>query len=287
MQSFTQKPQKPLHYRLAMEKKKPKVHGEYLVSIKKDGWFVCSDYDPITKCWTPLKSFAQREVPSMRHIDLNKMNINTSHASRIIFEATIPGISFYEANGIFNRKQELALDTELWLHDFVQHGRAVPAQERWKSVEMLHAVGKFKTVPVFGVSSDHSQWLRWFENAVEQGEEGIVLKRMNSFYSPSGRNEDLLKIKLEVTKDLLCTRIERTWGKKGEPSLNAVLVSKAGIEITVVIPKDSDQILFENDPSRIVGKVVEVRAMKENEEGTLREPRFKGVRNDKDASEID
>jgi len=287
MEQFKQVPQKPLHLHKALEKKKPKVHGEYLVSIKKDGWFVCADYDPVLKVWSPLKSFAQRIIPSMRHIDLNKFQIHTSHASRIIFEATIPGIQFYEANGIFNRKNEPANDVEFWLHDFVQHGRPVPAKERWKSVEMLHATGRFKTVPVFGVSDDPSQWMRWFEDAVEQGEEGIVLKRMDAFYSPAGRNEDLLKIKMEVTKDFVCTRIERTWGKKGEPSLNAILVSAAGVEITVVIPKDSDQQAFENDPTKIVGKVVEVQAMKENEGGTLREPRFKCIRLDKQPSEID
>ncbi len=285
--SYIPKPQKPLHYYKALEKKTSKVSGDYLVTIKKDGWFVCSDYNPQTRRWSPLKSFAQRIIPAMRHIDINEKDIHTSGAVRLIFEATIPGLDFYTANGIFNRKTELALGTELWLHDIVYPARAVKADERWWQVCLLLSANKFQTVPVLGVSSNPDQWMEWYDSAVANGEEGIVLKRMSGIYTPGGRNEDLLKMKAEITRDLLCIRLERTIGKKGEPSLNAILRNSAHVEVTVVIPKDSEQREYENFPGLVIGKVCEVQAMAETPDGKLREPRWKGIRHDKAVWEID
>lgn len=287
MTDFIQKPQKPLHLFKAMELKNPKVSGEYLFSSKLDGWFACADYNPTTGLWSPLKSFSQRIVPAWKHIDINELNIHSSRRLRLIFEAVIPNMDFYTMNGLFNRKKELALDTELWLHDAVPIDSMQTAAERWDTVQLLHASGKFKTVPIYGVSSDQEQWEEWFQIAISNGEEGIVGKHLDSYYCPGGRNESLIKIKAEVTKDLLCTGVIPTVGKKGEPSLNLLLRNKSGAIITVVVPKDADQIAWRNNPSLVIGKVCEVVAMSENVGGSLREPRFKSIRQDKTASDID
>lgn len=282
-----QKPQKPLHLYKAMELKTPKVRGEYIFTEKKDGIFVCIDYCSKSGMWLKPKSFAQRIIPAFDHIDLNHKGLAIGRECRIILEATIPGLDFHTSNGIFNRKYELATDAVFWMHDVYLPGTLTKAMERWKHVEELHKLCGFEKMPLLGCSSNPDDWQRWFEQVVEVGGEGVVGKQAHSLYIPEGRNETMIKIKEEISKDLLCVRLERTMGKKGEPSLSLILSNKAGQEITVVVPKDADQIRYETTPEEAVGRVFEVKAMKELTGGQLREPRLKIRRDDKTAEEID
>jgi len=270
-----------------MELKTPKVKGEYIFTEKKDGIFVCIDYCPKQQQWLKPKSFAQRIIPAFDHIDLNQKRLAIGRECRLIMEATIPGLDFHTANGIFNRKNELATDTVFWLHDVYLPGTLAKAAERWKQVEELHSLCGFEKMPLLGCSSNPDDWQRWFDQVVEVGGEGVVGKQAHSLYAPEGRNESMIKIKEEISRDLLCIRLERTIGKKGEPSLSLVLLNKVGQEITVVVPKDSDQIRYETTPTEAVGRVFEVKAMKESPNGQLREPRLKVRRDDKTAEEID
>lgn len=282
-----QKPQKPLHLYKAMELKTPKVRGEYIFTEKKDGIFVCIDYDPLQRMWLKPKSFAQRIIPAFDHIDLNHKSLAIGRECRLIMEATIPGLDFHTANGIFNRRYELATDAVFWLHDVYLPGTLAKATERWKHVEELHSACGFEKMPLLGCSSNPDDWQRWFEQIVEAGGEGVVGKQAHSLYVPEGRNETMIKIKEEISKDLLCVRLERTIGKKSQPSLSLVLRNKLGQEITVVVPKDADQIRYETTPTEAVGRVFEVKAMKELPGGQLREPRLKAIRHDKGVADID
>ena len=280
-------PQKPLHYHKALEKKTVKVSGEYLVTEKMDGWYLEADYDAETGLWTPFRSFSQRIVPAFEHRNLNRLKLHPAQSCRVIVEATIPDIPFHIANGIFNRKQEQATDAVLWMHDLIHLSRAVTAVERFKQVQRVYEQCKFKLVPVLGVTNQHEEFLRFFDSVVERGGEGTVMKRLSGIYTMSGRNEDLLKMKAEITKDLLCVGVEHTVGKKGEPSVNLILRNKAGQDIPVVVPKDSDQIAWGNNHSLVLDKVCEVVALRSLENGKLREPRFKVIRQDKTVNDID
>lgn len=282
-----QKPQKPLHYYKALELKQPKVRGEYIFTEKKDGIFVCIDYDPLQRLWLKPKSFAQRIIPAFDHINLNNKGLSIGRECRLIMEATIPGLDFHTTNGIFNRKYELATDTVFWLHDVYIPGTLAKAAERWKQVEELYSKCGFEKMPLLGCSSNPDDWKRWFEQVVEQGGEGIVGKQTHSLYVPEGRNESMIKIKEECSRDLLCVGLEPTTGKKLEPSLNLILKDKSGTIITVVVPKDSDRDLWKETPSLVVGKVCEIKAMKLLPNNMLREPRFKSIRYDKSVVDID
>jgi hypothetical protein len=282
-----QRPQKPLHLFKAMELKQPKVKGEYLISEKIDGIFVCIDYCPEQGIWQKPKSFAQRIIPALEHIDLNNKKLSIGRTCRLIFEASIPGMEFHQMNGVLNRKYELATDVKLWLHDIYIPGTLAKASERWKQVEELALLLNIDTVPLLGCSADPANWQRWFEQVVDAGGEGVVGKQVHSLYVPEGRNESMIKIKEEITKDLLCVGITEGIGKKGEPSINLTLRSKAGIDISVVVPKDADQFLYRLHPEKAIGHVFEVKAMKELVGGQLREPRLKVRRDDKSAEDID
>ena len=278
--------QKVLHYHKALEKKTCKVRGDYFITEKIDGIYTYCDYDAVTKSWGDMRSSANRVIPAFAHYPQQLEKVRPQQACRLIFEADIPGITFHIANGIFNRRKELAHDTRFNLHDIVFFPNTQTALERMRVVQSFRDYGLLP-VEVLGVSADESIWMHYFEQVTSRGGEGIVLKAVNGYYCPGTRNESLMKIKEEITKDLLCIHTETTIGKKGEISLNLLLANKKYQTITVVVPKDADRDAWIADPNLIVGKVCEIKAMKELEGGILREPRFKGIRDDKHAADID
>lgn len=289
---FPHNMQKALHLKDALKKKTSKIAGNYIATIKKDGWYALADFHPELG-WSPIYSSSGRAIPAWNHlVERLEKDFNPGFPCRMIWEAIIPDTPFHKLNGIFNRKNEQAEGTILLLHDCIHFGKGIqgfwtPAQMRIQLCKQLKLPSCMEHIPYIGTSARQSDWENWFQSAVDNGEEGIVLMQENSCYASGKRNETLLKLKCEVEADLLCIDLEDSIGKKGEPALNAKLRSRDGTIITVVIPKDSDVTRFKRDPSLIVGNVVKILAMKKLETGAYREPKFHCVREDKTESDID
>lgn len=124
-----------------------------------------------------------------------------------------------------------------------------------------------------------------FQGYLEQGQEGGILKNIDSIWKDS-RSSDLLKFKAELTADMLCTGwIEGTGkytGKIGALSLetsDGLIKTNCGSGL-----KDEQREELKNS---IVGKIIEVSynaKIKDKKTGqqSLFLPIFKSVRNDKD-----
>jgi len=290
--------QKVLHYHIEEAKKKPKILGDYIVSEKLDGWFTTISFN--TKVgWLFPKSSSDRIIPSMTHakeyferLPVPNRNIN------LIAEAYIPDMDFYTMNGIFNRSKGecQGRDVEFYIHDIL-HTSAVSndlltdrrtALERMKSIRelCLEHNKKIKEVKPLVITNNSKEWFRHFDDITYSGGEGIILKQADSFYHQGKRNSSLMKMKLEDTFDLLCVNMYKTIGEKGNENLNLLLKDKTGREQPVRIGKHEDIEHFTNVESPI-GKVVEIKVMKRNEDGSYREPRFVAIREDKTINEID
>ncbi len=278
--------QKVLHYHKALEKKTCKVRGDYFITEKIDGIYTYCDYDAVTKSWGDMRSSANRVIPAFAHYPQQLEKVRPQQACRLIFEADIPGTTFHIANGIFNRRKELAHDARFNLHDIVFFPNTQTALERMRVVQSFRDYGLLP-VEVLGVSADESIWMHYFEQVTSRGGEGIVLKAVNGYYCPGTRNESLMKIKEEVTKDLLVVDIEHSIGTAGNIGLTLVSKGKNGVAIRTVINNTDLQTNILNDNSYILGKIIEVTAMRELENGSLREPRFKSIRYDKLEKDID
>lgn len=286
------KPQKAKHLFLELEKKKPTISGDYMVTEKVDGWYVYLDY-VVGQGWGDITSRAGRAIPSMKFLspDLDTMLGRPLENCRLICEAVIEGMVFSELNGVFNRSKGDcdAVNVSLVAHDLIFESNELSAIERYMLIPALlgkQVKGKrFCIAELLHVSSSVEMWKHVFEAVVTAGGEGIVMKKAASLYSPDKRNNDLMKIKEEVTADLLCTDMYETTGTKGNPNTNLSLVTKAGVLITVRVGKFSD--IAEMEADSPIGKVIEIAAMKKLKEGTYREPRFKAIRHDKNPTEID
>ena len=285
-------PQKVLHLKDALAKKKSKVSGNYIMTVKEDGWYAVADFHPELG-WSSIHSSPGRAIPAWEAARRKlQSDFNPGKPTRFIWEAIIPDTPFHILNGRFNRKHEEVENVVLILHDMFSLEKGIqgfwkPAKLRVDDCYSLTLPNNMRHATYVGTSDRQDVWENFFEAYVAKGCEGIVLKQENAVYAPGKRMETLLKLKCEIEADLLCTGLTYSFGKKGEPSLNLDLRNAAGNIITVVVPKDNERKAFEADNSLVLGKVVKIRAMKLLESGVYREPTYVCIREDKLPNEID
>jgi hypothetical protein len=288
---FNIEPQKVLHLWKEEEKKTPKLHGRFIESIKLNGWYVYIDFDP-RKGWSEIHSSAMRPIPAFEKYKEQFDIFETGVARRLIAEAIIPGMDFFEMNGLFNRSAGNchANGVEFHFHDMLVIPRLnTTAIDRYRELEDFVCHKQTETIKLHPTRNLRNYtkevWYEIFNEVVEAGEEGLVFKRADSIYTPGKKNSDLVKMKMEDTFDLLCKRMYWTKGEKGNDNLNLDLENKLGIITPVRIGKYSDIAEFQRDSP--VGKVIEIKAMMKTKYGNYKEPRFNRVRGDKLPKDID
>lgn len=133
---------------------------------------------------------------------------------------------------------------------------------------------------------DYEEMLKFFEEANKRGEEGIMLKFFNSPYE-RGTRKHMLKVKKVYTADLLVTGWEFGEGRRANMVGAILCTDKSGKVVVQVGSGFSDQDIEEisRDADSYVGKIVEVMYNERTETGSLRFPRFKKFRDDKEEAD--
>lgn len=283
--------QKAKHLFIEMDKKKPDVDHAYIMFEKHDGWFGYLDFPSCI-----IHSRAHREIPAVKDLsDLIRQH-RPSVKGRLIFEIMIEGLevdSFPELNGILNRKNEQAEDVYLRVHDFIPDFNMckMSAKQRYEyATEIVQRLGLPQVImsPCLGVSKSPEVWHQTAERIQARGGEGLILKNSTALYAPDKRNSTLMKIKEEVTVEMLVTEVVEGLGEhKGQAGKLVCKDEKGQLhEIGMGCMKhDKRKEVFFN-PMLIVGHVVEIKAMKKLKDGKYREPRFKAIRYDKEVHEL-
>ncbi len=280
------KPQLALHLHKELEKKKPKVHGQYIISEKLDG--IYSYIDRVNGVWEDVHSRQDRKIPAFEmHKDVfARLGNLPSNNIRLIAEAYIPNTDFHTLNGIFNRSiGDYHCSTVVYaVHDIVNlDDLTVPSLDRYNrllQVDTSATNGMIEVHPIVGITEDRDTWMYHAQQVWEQGGEGVVLKEATGRYQPGKRNSSLMKIKLEEVVVGECTHFYYTVGDKGNRNLNIGVRLASGSRVDVRIPKFSDIAAIEDDSSYILGKNVELKCMCKLLDGSLREPRFNKVLGD-------
>lgn len=287
MIDFNLKPQKALHLYIELDKKKPKCTGhDYAIFEKYDGWYGYMDLAEGV-----IRSRAGRVIPSCEELSKKVLEATKGlDKGVLIFEILIHGVTeFAELNGILNRTvgDYIAKDAYVVCHDYVRNEH-VPFRTRYFNLSStVSFTNDVRLAEYLDVSSCEATWRRLAEYVWSTGGEGIILKRLEAPYSPDKRNFDLMKIKEEVTLDLLAVDVEEGQGKYKDNTGALVCRDKSGKIHTVSGMTDEQRIEWWRNHKTILGKVVEVKAMKVLPDGSLREPRFKAIRHDKSVKDID
>lgn len=298
------KPQLALHLYKEEAKKKPSIGTDMFVVFEKyDGWYGSMELRSYIDTSQPcILSRADRAVPAVQwlaeSIDFANRTLRQEAriSGRLIFEILLKDTKeFAELNGILNRSKGdcAAKQAYVKVHDFIPtNGEHVPFARRYEMAREVVQVLNHPRVSLadFIITSNKPEvWKQCAEHIWERGGEGVILKRMNAPYQEGKRNADLMKIKLEETFDLLVVDVVR-----GEPTgkyahtLGALLCkSEDGTLHSISGMTDAERDHWFKNPSSIIGKVIEGKAMCKLDNGSYREGRYKAVRHDKTAADID
>jgi ATP-dependent DNA ligase len=283
--------QKAKHLFLEMDKKKPEIDTPYMMFEKHDGWFGFLDFPSCI-----IHSRQLREIPALKELSDSIRTHRPDVKGRLIFEIMIEGMeidSFHTLNGILNRKYEQAEDVYLQVHDFIPDFQfcTMSAHHRYQfAKEIVQRLGhpQVRLSPILGVSQDPKRWNETAELIQARGGEGLILKARNALYTQGKRISTLMKIKEEVTVEMLVTKVIE--GQGDHEGMAGKLVCKDEVgqlhEIGMGCATHKERTLWLVTPSEIVGSVVEIKAMKVLTNGKYREPRFKAQRFDKGVHEL-
>ena len=291
--------QKALHLYIEEEKKAPKHLGhEYAIFEKYDGWYMYVDF--INGAWQGIRSKTGRQLPSMNwYNELLEQGPKPNQNLRIIFEAVIPGMIFKDANGRFNQTKEQLTNVVCWAHDILfekyPHTIFSKRYDRLVSVIKYLDYSWLRLAPILAVTSDTKVWYEHYERIISTRDqfghtgEGIIAKKWDEPYHAGKRDYSLMKIKCELTLDMEIIG----WGKgkpgsKYENTLGYLVVrEKSGQTHQVSGMDDWQRDAWARDFNLVHGAVAEIDAMKRLPNGSLREARFKAIRHDKTAADID
>ena len=279
-------PQKVQHLYLELAKKNPKCIGQdYMVFEKHDGWYGYLDHGQ------PIKSRRMRSIPSLTDLSEELNSLGVARGGRLIFEIMVKGMPrFSDLNGYLNRKEQ-ATDAYLLVHDYVSSDILVPFSVRYYKyldIVLSNNHPKLRLAKSLSDSADTvGEWHILARQEWYKGNEGVILKRLDAPYSPGKRNADVLKIKEELSVDLIVIGVVRGVGKYSGTLGKLLVQDSKGRQHKISGMTDLQRTAWWHSPELIVGRVVEVRAMKLLDNGSLREPRFKGIRYDKTVEDID
>ncbi len=118
-----------------------------------------------------------------------------------------------------------------------------------------------------------------------RGGEGIILRDPHATWEAGKRDHRIMRIKQFITKDLEVVGVKEGVGKMAgmAGSLMCRWQTPDGAlhEIPVAGGDFAQRTAWLQRPWQIIGKIIEVEAMRMTPEGFLREPRYKGTRFDK------
>lgn len=114
----------------------------------------------------------------------------------------------------------------------------------------------------------------------KRGHEGTMVKNLHRVWVGK-RSDSWLKIKDEKSVDVRVVGMKVGAGKY-EGTLGALIVDYKGKEVPVSGMTDEQRRKFWKKPKSIVGKLIEVVFQEETERGSLRHPRYKRHRPDKE-----
>ena len=182
----------------------------------------------------------------------------------------------------------------------------IPLMERKKILENSVEEGKFVIMSMFVEETG----VDYYQAALEKGVEGVMAKKKDSLYEPGKRSNKLLKIKQVKTCDCVVFGYTKGEGNRGESFGSMILglydgerpvfIGKVGTgfskETIENLKKSLDEYKVEEETLKgvdmdreitwlIAGVVCEVSYQSITEDGKLRIPVFKKIREDKDPLE--
>ena len=258
-----------------------KLQWPMWASEKFDGVFCCAIVDDEGK--VHICSRSGEEYLSMEHLKpflkvhpywFNYLDVATI---LILFEAYIPGQKQNVVSGACRDTKNQHTEIVAMVHTFVLDGRAALTKNVDAEETSVYRNVEHKLV----YSLEEAKKLA--DDIIDRGGEGLILHAEDvQPYQPGKRNASILKIKRGISVDLECLGVYLGKGKYSASVGGLLCRYKDGRIIRVSGMTDIQRQVWFDHHDYIVGKIVQIDAMGETANGMLREPRFIGIRTDKE-----
>lgn len=192
-------------------------------------------------------------------------------------ELTVIGTTFQTGSGMIRRDEETP-DAHFSLFELPEV--TAPFTHRVMMMDDLTGTSSYMSPVHHEQLLNEDQLMGFFWGCRNLGYEGSVIKPMNYQYKGS-RSYDWMKMKQVLTVDLEVEDVEEGTGKY-ENCLGKAVVNYKGKPVRVGTGfTDDERDNFWLHPEVLIGKTIEIEYMEETDDGSLRHPRFIGIRFDK------
>ena len=196
-------------------------------------------------------------------------------------ELTIPGLSFQESSGRI-RRLEITPNVVFWVFDIPSTKGVLMERIEILKPLMVGLLNPFiQYVEHKTVNTKEEAFRVYQEEHRDKGYEGSVLKNKGSLYQKK-RSMDWVKLKNIESIDLCAIDVFKGKGKYLNELGGVVCMLPNGNTVKVGSGfSDADRLTYWSEPHKIIGQIIEIEYHELTPDGSLREPRYKGIRYDK------
>lgn len=257
----------------------------YMAQPKYDGCFGAVVTDERT-----MYSRTGEETRSMKHIIAEA---NYCFPGQVVFgEVWAPGIGQSEISGAFRQHHPaewlvFVVFDAITLAEFNVGYSSRPYKERVLSIERGCAGPCLRSIQTYsaGTYGKHESLRDYY--LAKGGYDGLILRDPEGHWRMgTGTTGEIVKSKRVLSFDLTVLDVKEGKGKLLGHAGSLVLRWKDGRTIEAIGGSYADRKDWLANPSRIVGRIVEVEAMDYSADGLLREPRVKCIRFDKEKADF-
>lgn len=273
---------------LDIDKAKPeKLKWPMLFSEKIDGVYCLAlKYDYTVTIY----SRTGEVYVSMKHIE-NQLSYVMSDGDIVIFEAYEPNTAQSVISGHCRDTKAQHPELTAYCHQYIAieefvHGGENTFKESYEILcDMMSCTDIEVIHQILVYSLDEAMELTKFIWA--NGGEGSILRNPNGVFQGGKRNDNVLRIKQGESYDLMV--VGRYPGKGKYTGMVGGIICRFKDDKFIAIGtglSDAQRKLWWDHPEEIDGFIVQIDAMRGSSKGKLREPRFKGIRYDKDVADF-
>lgn len=280
-------------YSPMLAKKYPDATREkvYFVQEKLDGNRCIAHFDFDEQRWI----FTSRSGKTMK-VDFNMdwANVNDIFDGEVMTLGHAGSRDFNRTSGAINGKYTDKSSLHYFIYDIIEP--TMTYRERKEILDSYEQKGTglncqilpvLDEVPIYRNTSYNWKLDEWLDKITDKGGEGVILRDPDAFYACGKRSDGLLKYKKVQTIDLRIVGWNEGNGKY-EGAIGSFICEDDDHTIRVSVSGMPDDIHY-SDPEQWIGKIIEVAYFDEsssasNDYKSLRFPRLKRVRNDKDST---